>query len=132
MTRHESRVTAFCLLFEYSFGGTPEEILANAAEYREEKISAFANQLFLGAVGEIEKFDGLIKQFAENRTFSRIGKVPLAALRLGCYELLFTRTPAEVAINEALELCREFNFEESVSYVNGVLGKINSSREQNG
>ena len=57
MTRHESRVTAFCLLFEYSFGGTPEEILANAAEYREEKISAFT--VFLGPVGKLKKSTAL-------------------------------------------------------------------------
>lgn len=132
MTRHESRVAAFCLLFEYSFGGQPEEIISKAIEYRELQLSAFARELFTGAVRELEQIDTLISKFAENRTFSRIGKVPLACLRLGAYEILFTETPAEIVINEILEICREFNCHDSVSYVNGVLGKINLTKGQNG
>ncbi len=125
MTRHESRDVAFNLLFEYSFGGEPEEIMANAAEYREAEISGFARTLFTGTVENIAEIDRNIAENAEKRTFSRIGKVPLACLRLGAYELMFTEIPAEVAINEALELCREYNCDDSVSYVNGVLGRIN-------
>jgi N utilization substance protein B len=46
-------------------------------------------------------------------------------LRLGIYELLFDPdTPAKVAIDEALELAREFNGEPSRKFVNGVLGSI--------
>lgn len=124
MTRHESRTEAFVLLFEYSFGGNTEEIMANAIEYREEQITGFAKGLFLGTVGHLEEIDEKIKANAENRTFSRIAKIPLACLRLASYELLFTDTPAEIVVNEALEICREFNCDDSVSYVNGVLGKI--------
>ena len=35
MTRHDSRCTAVCLLFEYSFGGDRNEILENAANSAE-------------------------------------------------------------------------------------------------
>ncbi|MDD4124530.1 MAG: transcription antitermination factor NusB [Eubacteriales bacterium] len=132
MTRHESRAAAFCLLFEYSFGGNPEEIITNAVINREEDISGFAKSLFLGTVGEIKKIDEYIAQNAEKRTFSRIGRVPLACLRLGAYELLYTETPPEIIIDEALELCREYNCDDSVSYVNGVLGRINVIKNENG
>ncbi len=132
MTRHESRAVAFRLLFEYSFGGKPEEIMTNASENRDEEISGFAQGLFLGTVEGIEKIDKYISENAEKRTFTRIGKVPLACLRLGAYELLYTETPAEVIIDEALELCREYNCDDSVSYVNGVLGRINAIKHENG
>lgn len=127
MTRHESRREAFCLLFEYSFGGEVNEIMANAIEYREESISSFAKELFTGSVEKLAEIDSRIAEFAEKRSFDRIAKVPLSCMRLASYELLYTDTPAEIVVNEALELCREYNCDDSVSYVNGVLAKIGAS-----
>lgn len=127
MTRHESRREAFCLLFEFSFGGEVNEIMANAVEYREETISGFAKELFTGSVEKLAEIDAKIASFAEKRSFDRIARVPLSCMRLASYELLYTDTPAEIVVNEALDLCREFNCDDSVSYVNGVLAKISAS-----
>ena len=124
MTRHESRCEAFCLLFEYSFGGDPAEIMANAAEYREEVISGFAKELFTGAVEHLEEIDSVIAAHSEKRAITRIARTPLSCLRLAAYELLYEDTPAEIAVNEALEICREYNCDDSVSFVNGILAKI--------
>ena len=128
MTRHESRREAFCLLFEYSFGGEMNEIMENAVEYREETISSFAKELFMGSIEHLGEIDARITEFAEKRSFDRIAKVPLSCMRLASYELLYTDTPAEIVVNEALELCREYNCDDSVSYVNGVLAKVSASR----
>lgn len=127
MTRHESRREAFCLLFEFSFGGEVNEIISNAIEYREETISGFAKELFVGSVGKLGEIDAKIAGFAEKRAFGRIAKVPLSCMRLAAYELMYTETPSEIVVNEALELCREYNCDDSVSYVNGVLAKISAS-----
>lgn len=132
MKRHDSRAVAFKLLFEYSFGGDTETIINNAAESRGEVITAFARQLFTGAVERISEIDSLIADSAENRNFSRIGRVPLSCMRLGAYEMLATDTPPEIVVNEALELCREHGGEESVAYVNGVLGKIDGIIKRDG
>jgi len=130
MTRHESREKAFCLIFEYSFGGNPEEIINNAKEYREESFSAFSVSLFNGTVEHIDEIDAIIGKNTENRAFSRIAKVPLSALRIAIYEILYTETPKEIAVNEALEICREYNFDDSVSYVNGILAKVNADKKE--
>jgi N utilization substance protein B len=45
-------------------------------------------------------------------------------LRLGAYEILFTQTPAAVAINEALELAKRFGAAQSAPFVNGILDKF--------
>jgi N utilization substance protein B len=45
-------------------------------------------------------------------------------LRLAHYEMTSGRTPPKVAINEAVELAREFSTERSPTFVNGVLDKI--------
>lgn len=45
-------------------------------------------------------------------------------LRLALYEMLFGGTPPKVAINEAVELAREFSTERSPMFINGVMDKI--------
>ena len=57
MTRHDSRCTAVCLLFEYSFGGDRNEILENAANERGDEISAFAKSLYNGVIDNLEAVD---------------------------------------------------------------------------
>ena len=53
--------------------------------------------------------------------------MPLSCLRLASYELLYTETPAGIAVNEALDICREYNCDDSVSFVNGILGKVSEA-----
>ena len=54
-----------------------------------------------------------------------MGKVELAILRLGLYELLYEEDiPNNVAVNEAVELAKKYGTEDSFSFVNGVLAKF--------
>ncbi len=48
-------------------------------------------------------------------------------LRLAYYEMISGRTPPKVAINEAIELAKEFSTDRSPLFVNGVLDKIYKS-----
>lgn len=51
-------------------------------------------------------------------------------LRLAHYEMVSGKTPPKVAINEAVELAREFSTEKSPLFVNGVLDRIYKSLNQ--
>lgn len=51
-------------------------------------------------------------------------------LRLAYYEMSAGKTPPKVAINEAVELAKEFSTEKSPMFVNGVLDKIYRSLAQ--
>ena len=54
-----------------------------------------------------------------------MSRVDLTALRLAVYELKFDKNvPTGVAINEAVELAKNFGGDTSGSFVNGILGKI--------
>ena len=60
-------------------------------------------------------------------------------LRIGLFELLFgdrTEVPPKVAINEAIELAKNFSGESSGKFVNGVLGtvfrELEATQQQNG
>jgi N utilization substance protein B len=58
-------------------------------------------------------------------TLDRIGKAELAVLRLAIYELKFDEDiPQGVAINEAVELAKEYGQEGSGAFVNGVLARL--------
>jgi N utilization substance protein B len=45
-------------------------------------------------------------------------------IRLAYYEMMHGGTPGKVAINEAVELAREFSTEKSHLFINGVLDKL--------
>ena len=46
-------------------------------------------------------------------------------MRLGLFEILyFEETPDRVAVNEAVELAKEFSDEASAKFVNGVLSQF--------
>lgn len=126
MTRRESREVAVALLFERSFDyeRTPEEIMADAVEERELKISSFAKQLFLVADENLGDINEKIERCADNWHIDRIDRVTLTVLRLaGCEIDYFPEIPVEISVNEALELARFFGEEDSVAFINGVLGK---------
>ncbi|HOJ47306.1 MAG TPA: transcription antitermination factor NusB [Bacillota bacterium] len=127
MTRREAREKALCLIYEYGFNAekTPEEIIENAINEREENLSGFAKELFLGVCSHLAELDEKIAAAAENWRIERIGKVTLAVLRLGAYELLYKpEIGMEISINEALELTKKYDEEKAVGFVNGILGKI--------
>ena len=95
-----------------------EETLAHPAP------DEFAVALFRGVVGDVKKVDEHITRAAEHWRIARMPAVDRNILRLAVYEMLRTETPAAVAIDEALELARQFSGEESVHFINGVLDAV--------
>ncbi|WP_330927361.1 transcription antitermination factor NusB [Candidatus Sororendozoicomonas aggregata] len=60
-----------------------------------------------------------------DRTLEQLDPVELAALRIGCYELINHRdVPYRVVINEAIELVKKFGAQDSHRYINGILDKL--------
>jgi transcription antitermination protein NusB len=68
--------------------------------------------------------DALLVKTAENWSLERMAATDRNVLRLGAYEILFTQTPAAVAINEAVELAKRFGAAQSAPFVNGILDKF--------
>jgi len=127
MTRREAREKALCMIYEYSFNTDkkPENLIIEAFEFRDEKLSGFAKELFLGVCSHIPELDEKIAAAAENWRIERIQKISLSILRLCIYELLYMpQIGREISINEALELARKYDDEKAVSFINGIIGKI--------
>lgn len=84
-------------------------------------------KLLDGVLGKQPELDQVIEKAAPEWPIDRISPVDRNILRLGLYELLFAdrkEVPAKVAINEAIELAKQFGGENSSRFVNGVLGAV--------
>ena len=117
--------------FLYQWESNKPEILADDIcqffENQEEDRAyyAFAEELALGTIENIEVIDAHINEHANNWTFDRIAKVDLAILRLAIYELLYrTDIPPIVSINEAIDLSKVFSNPDSGRFINGILDKM--------
>lgn len=84
-------------------------------------------KLLEGILGKQPELDLVIEKAAPEWPIDRISPVDRNILRLGLFELLFAdrrEVPAKVAINEAIELAKQFGGENSSRFVNGVLGAV--------
>ena len=89
------------------------------------KARAFAESLVQGVWAHREELDELITRFSRNYRLSRLAAVDRNILRLAVYEILYNKeVPPVVAINEAIELAKEYSSEESGRFVNGLLDRI--------
>ena len=57
-------------------------------------------------------------------SLERIGNVEKALLKISTYEVLFEDVPAEIVVNEVVELAKKYGDEKSHEFINGVLAKI--------
>jgi N utilization substance protein B len=85
---------------------------------------AFAEELVKGVAAERAALDARIAALAHHWRLERMAHVDRNVLRLAAWEILFGGTPAAVAIDEAVELAREFGDDASPRFVNGVLDAL--------
>ena len=84
----------------------------------------FMETLARGTHDRLQSIDEQITRHSANWRIERMPSVDRNILRLAIYEIQAGEAPAAVAIDEALELGREFSAPESVSFINGVLDAI--------
>ncbi|GAA5480814.1 transcription antitermination factor NusB [Haloferula sargassicola] len=72
-----------------------------------------------------EEIDRMLERVIENFAPERVDPIDRAILRLGTLEVRFDdNVPMPVAINEAIELARQFGTTDSPRFVNGILDRI--------
>ena len=87
----------------------------------------FVNTSVLGVREKQEEINKIANTYLVDWEIDRLSKVDKAILSLGIYELLFTKTPPVVAINEALELAHKYSDPKIVKMINGTLDGIYKS-----
>ena len=133
MTRREARILAMQLIFEmegqkdYSFDSVSSQNTAKGKqkEYINDCLKYFTENRI--------EIDNLISSSLDKWTIDRISKTDLAVMRLAVTEMKWIDdVPAAVAINEAVELAKEYGTENSGTFVNGVLGKVKKAIDDTG
>ncbi|WP_083244052.1 transcription antitermination factor NusB [Leptospira tipperaryensis] len=126
--RRTSREIAVMALYQLELTKPPLKDVLKFKWYdkkTEQEERDFAISIVNGVVKNQEQIDTLIKKYSKNWDFSRISVVNKAILRLSVYALLYSwEVPKNVTIDEAVELTKEFESEESARFVNGILDAI--------
>lgn len=85
----------------------------------------YAREIVDGIADHSDEIDELISTYAVGWSLERMPNVDRAVLRIASWEMLYNaEVPNAVAIDEAVELAKEYSTEDSSRFVNGVLGKI--------
>lgn len=141
-SRHLARSIAMQSLYEWDFLGKPAGLLDMILERNTQEFGPgleqgnveFVKRLALGVVEHLPQLDRIIEKAAPEWPLDQITAVDRNILRLGLYELLFgnkEEVPPKVAINEAIELAKNFSGEAAGKFVNGVLGTVFREVEPN-
>ena len=126
-TRHRARERAIAFLYEAQIKQTsPLDLLAQ----QNVPPGDFVTALLEGVSERQSEIDALINAHSEQWRAERLAQVDLTVLRLAVYEMCFCDDiPVAVAIDEAVELAKEYSTEDSSRFVNGVLSGVLAATE---
>ena len=129
--RTKARKRALDILFQADVRGEELPIMLateakRAASEPDRQASwLYARDIVDGVIDNREAIDEQITTFAKDWSLQRMPAVDRALLRIGTWEILFNDdVPTAVAIDEAVELAKEFSTDDSGSFVHGVLARI--------
>ena len=131
-SRQLARSIVLQSLYEWDFYHQASDLVAiverNLAEFGPglDEIE-FIWRIVKGVVEHKAEIDKLIHEAAPEWPLEQIALIDRNALRIGFYELLHAdrkEVPAAVAINEAIEIAKNYGGPNSGKFINGVLGTV--------
>ncbi|MDT0159993.1 MULTISPECIES: transcription antitermination factor NusB [Bacillaceae] len=127
MKRRTAREKALQALFQIDVSqADPSEAIDHVLEGEEG--DEYLTLLVTGVLENKEEIDSLIKQYLEKWKLERLATVDRNLLRQGVYELKYSKeVPANVVIDEAIEIAKIFGDDNSSRFINGVLSKVKDS-----
>lgn len=126
--RRKSREFALRILYQLNI--TKQEAATALTQFQEnflpgEEVDDFLKRLVLGVIEHRSELDRLIERYSENWRLDRIDMIERNLLRMALFELLYCEEiPPKVTINEAIDLGKRYGSEESGSFINGLLDRI--------
>ena len=127
--RHAARKLALTSIFCWLFSDPQDDTCLNLSQELLEETSPdlnLTNQIVEGVKEHKVEVDKIIEQCAPDWPLEKVSKVDLVVLRIAIFEILYggDKVPEKVAIDEAVELAKEFGNDTSSKFVNGVLGTV--------
>jgi N utilization substance protein B len=138
-SRHLSRSIVLQTLYEWDFHNLKDEDVRSIFERNLNNLGqgleddSYPKNLLEGILAHWGDLNRLIESGAPEWPMEQINIIDRNVLRIGIFELIFGKqkeVPAKVAINEAVELAKNFGGDSSRRFVNGVLGTIYRQMEE--
>jgi transcription antitermination protein NusB len=132
--RRKSREFALQVLYQLDI--TKQDIIKTLAQFQDhfsvnEERDDFMERLVLGVLEHCQEIDRLIEKYSENWRLVRMNIVDRTILRMAIFELLYCEEiPPKVTLNEAIELGKRYGSEDSGSFINGILDRIQNEAVQ--
>ncbi len=123
----QARILAMQALCQWDVQGDEKPTALHnflAAQGASKQVVARAGELVKNFWGRKQSVDDRIAAAATNWDLSRISTVERNVMRVALVEMLSAKTPPKVALNEAIEIGREFGGENSHKFINGVLDVV--------
>lgn len=128
--RRKGREAALQLLYQIELSGDRSETAVRdfwstrsepPAEERD-----FAERLVSDVLSRLDGIDSMISACADNWQLDRISRMDLSVLRIGVGELTDRAggVPAEVVVNEAVDIARRYCDAGAPAFINGVLDRV--------
>lgn len=137
-TRHLVRTVILQSLYEWDFWDRKK----NLVEILERNLNEFAPgidepdfawRILKGLAEHLEDIDATIGRVAPEWPIGKVAVIDRNILRIGLYELMYAdpeEVPPKVAINEAIELAKNYGGPNAGRFVNGVLGTVYRERQE--
>jgi len=88
-------------------------------------LSEFARRIIFGVLPLTTTLDQIIAKYAPEWPLDQIAAIDRNILRMALWEFAVHHdTPIKVAINEAVELAKQFGSDSAPRFINGVLGAL--------
>jgi N utilization substance protein B len=126
--RRRSREFALQVLYQLEI--TKQDALRTLAQFQEHfsegvERDDFVERLVLGVSEHRKEIDRLIERYSENWRLDRMNTIDRNILRMAVFELLHCEDiPPKVTLNEAIDLGKRYGTDESGSFINGILDRI--------
>lgn len=131
-TRQLGRSIVLQSLYEWDFNNKKGDLIKIVERNIQEFAPGFDEPEFIwrlvkGVIDHLKKIDDIIIKAAPEWPLEQIAIVDRNALRIGLYELIYAdpdEVPPKVAINEAIEIAKNYGGPNSGKFINGVLGTV--------
>ena len=123
-TRREARRLAIDMLYQADITGSSPQAVLEGWIGADRDVPPFTRELLAGVSEHLPEIDLLLEEHADDWTVARMAALDRTILRVAVEELLHGDVPSSVAISEAIEAASELSADESLKFVNGILGRI--------
>ena len=126
VTRSDLRVRIMTILYQINIY-EKDKISYDVEEVIKENDNSnsnFVKYIVYGVLTNHEVLDNMINKYLDGWKISRLGNIDQVIFRMSVYELIYTKTPNIVCINEGIELSKKYSDEKVTNMLNAVLDRI--------